>query len=211
MLKYANSIFLLANHFSLVAKCICKMKKNAFFLFIIPVIILSQGCKKDSPAAAAVATPAFQAYINTTVWTPDTIAASITYNAALKTKVFSCSGVKDQKKVEIVFNDPSPTNNSGLTIGTYNVDATSNLLFNYSTQKKDDGGNYVFEPFGTVQPSSGTLVIAGIDTIKKIITGTFSFTSSKYTYGEDGGIISIDLATVSTGTFQDMPYTFKRE
>jgi hypothetical protein len=187
------------------------MKKNALFLFIVPAVILSQGCKKDSPATDTAATPAFQAYINTNVWTPDTIAANITYNSALKTKVFSCSGVKDQKKVEIVFNDPSPADNSGLTIGTYNVDATSNLLFNYSTQKKDDGGNYVFEPFGTVQSGSGTLVIAGIDTVKKIITGTFSFTSSKYKYGQDGSIISIDLATVTTGTFQDMPYTFKRE
>jgi hypothetical protein len=187
------------------------MKKNALFLIIIPAVILSQGCKKDSAATDTTALPAFQAYINATVWTPDTISASIIYNTATKTKVFTCSGVKDQKKIEIVFNDPTPGNNSGVTIGTYSVDATSNPLFNYSTQKKDTGGNYVFEPFGTVQPKSGTLVIAGIDTVKKTITGTFNFTSSNYNYGGDGGIISIDVAAISSGTIQDMPYTFKQE
>ncbi|MFA6245749.1 MAG: DUF6252 family protein [Mucilaginibacter sp.] len=186
------------------------MKKNALFLFIIPVVILSQSCKKSS-SADTTPTPVFQAYIGSPVWTPDTVSASITYNATAKTKVFTCGGVKDQKKIDITLTDPTPEDNSGITLGTYNVTANSNVLFTYSIQKKNTNGEYVFESFGTVQPGSGTLTISAVDTDAKTITGTFSFTSSKTNYDENGGIISVNLASVTAGTITKMPYTFKRE
>ncbi|MES2064774.1 MAG: DUF6252 family protein [Bacteroidota bacterium] len=186
------------------------MKKNALFLFIIPAVIVSQSCKKGS-SDDTTPTPVFQAYIGTPVWTPDTVSASITYNTTTKTKVFTCSGVKDQKKIDITLTDPTPGDNSGITLGTYNITANSNVLFTYSTQKKNTNGDYIFEPFGTVQQGSGTLIISAIDTVAKTITGNFSFTSSKTNYDENGEIISVDVATVSAGTITNMPYTFKRE
>lgn len=186
------------------------MKKFALFLFVIPAIILSQSCKKSSnDDAAAVTPPILQAYIGTPVWTPDTLSASITYNAATNTRVLKISGVKAQKKIDIVFNDPTPGNANAITLGSYKVDATSNLQLIYSTQKKGADGSYIFEQFGTVQPNSGNLVIAGIDPARKILTGTFNFTSSKTNYDQNGNVISIDLAPVSNGTFQDLPYTFE--
>jgi hypothetical protein len=187
-----------------------KMKKNALFLFIIPAVILSQSCKKSS-SGDTTPTPVFQAYIGTPVWTPDTVSASITYNTTTKTKVFTCGGVKDQMKVDIELTDPTPGDNSGITLGTYNVTANPNVLFTYSTQKKNTNGEYVFEPFGTVKVGSGTLIISAVDTVAKTITGSFSFTSSKTNYDENGGVISIDLAAITAGTITNMPYTFKRE
>lgn len=186
------------------------MKKNALFLLIIPAVIVSQSCKK-STSADATPTPVFQAYIGTPIWTPDTVSASITYNSTTKTKVFTCSGVKDQKKIDITLTDPTPGDNSGITLGTYKVTASSDVLFTYSTQKKNAAGGYVFEPYGTVQPGSGTLTISAVDAAAKTITGTFSFTSSKINYDENGGIISVDLAAITAGTITNMPYTFKRE
>jgi hypothetical protein len=186
------------------------MKKNALFLFIIPAVIVSQSCKKGS-TDDITPTPVFQAYIGTPVWTPDTVSASITYNTTTKTKVFTCGGVKDQKKIDITLTDPTPTDDGGITTGTYKVTANSNVLFTYSTQVKNNSGQYVFEPFGTVQVGSGTLIITAVDANAKTITGNFSFTSSKTNYDENGGIISVDVAAVTAGTITNMPYTFKRE
>lgn len=181
------------------------MKKNALFLFIIPAVIVSQSCKKNTSADPVTPTPVFQAYIGTPLWTPDTVSASIAYNTTAKTKVFTCSGVKDQMKIDITLTDPTPGNNSGITLGTYNVTENSSVLFTYSTQNKNTAGEYVFEPMGTVQPGSGRLNISAVDTVAKTITGTFSFTASKI---EDNGI---ELAAITGGTITNMPYTFKRE
>ncbi|WP_454802494.1 DUF6252 family protein [Mucilaginibacter phyllosphaerae] len=188
------------------------MKRTGTFLLFISALILIQSCKKDAPATTETTVkPVFQAYIGTPVWTPDTVAATLTYNTTTKKKTFTISGQKSQKKIEIIFTDPTSVDNESITTGTYKTDGTSYLQFNYATQIKDASGNYVFVPFGTVEPNSGTLYIDGIDTTKHTITGTFKFTSSKINYDSNGNIVSVSLAPVTLGTIQDMPYTFKRE
>ncbi|GGH04358.1 DUF6252 family protein [Mucilaginibacter phyllosphaerae] len=187
------------------------MKKTALFLLFISAVFLSQSCKKDKTTTTTTVSPIFQASIGSVSWVPDTLAATLTYNTITKKKTFTVTGQKTQKMIQIIFTDPTSVDDEGITTGNYKVDGTPYLQFNYSTQVKDASGNYVFEPYGTVQPNSGTFNISSIDTDKKTITGSFNFTASKINYDSNGNIVSINLAAVTSGSMQILPYTFVRQ
>lgn len=104
-------------------------------------------------------------------------------------------------------------NNSAFPIATYPVDGTptSPVSMSLYTQQLTSAGNYDFVLYGTAaQANSGSVVVSAVDTVNKTITGTYSFTSSKLNYDDNGNYVSITLGTITSGQFNAMPYTFKR-
>ncbi|TSD66710.1 hypothetical protein FFF34_004690 [Inquilinus sp. KBS0705] len=184
------------------------MNKKLLFILVIPAVFLLSNCKKDKATTTDTTTYILQAYIGGNLWAPDTLSASINYTAASNKRVFSFSGQKTQKKITASVTDPTPSNSDDFTLGTYKVDSAATVAIKYYVQTKDGSGNYVFTQYGAVEPGSGTVTITAVDTDKKTITGTYSFTSRKINYDGSGNIISIDVANVASGAFNALPYTF---
>ena len=78
----------------------------------------------------------------------------------------------------------------------------------YYTEQRNSSGIDVLAPLGTVYPGSGTFIITAIDSVKKVITGTFSCGTIKNNYDSNGNIISVYRANIAAGAFNNMPYKF---
>jgi len=180
------------------------MKKLSLIATLILTVLLLQKCKTDSFTASTTSSNTMFAVINDTTWSADTINASITYNAAAKTKVLSCSGIAKNKEVKMSVTLGSNSNTAGFPLNTYNADAAGMNTFAYYTSS----GNNVFVQQGTVIPGSGTIIIAAIDSVKKQMSGTFSLVAKKVVYDKDGNIVSTTINEVAGGAFNNMPYTF---
>lgn len=168
--------------------------------------ICIQSCKKDvTTSASTTSDKILSANINGVAWNPDTVSASITYNAATKTKTFSVVGIALQKKVSVSVAVPNSINTAGFPFATYKVDATNNVQLAYYTQAVINGD---FTQIGTVEPGSGSVTTTAIDSVKKVITGTYFFTSKKVNKDDNGNIISIDIQQILSGSFTNLPYTF---
>ncbi|TWR26136.1 hypothetical protein FPZ42_10940 [Mucilaginibacter achroorhodeus] len=180
----------------------------------IPVIAILSfslfSCKKSSTSETVTPTPVLQATIGGSTWTPDTVSATITYNATAKTKTFHFTGTQAQKQIDISIQDVSPVNNQNFTGGSYLPDANGINTFNYSTQIKNSSGAYVFAPYGVIKPGDGNVTVTALDSAGKTISGTFYFNASKNNYDSNGNIISADLVGVSGGSFK-IPYQFIRQ
>jgi hypothetical protein len=137
------------------------------------------------------------------------LAASVTYNSATKSKVFACSGVAVNKEINLSVTQNGAGNTGGFPLGTYNVDATTNVVLSYDIKQKNSSGTLVFAPMGTVGPGSGTVIISAVDSVSKVMTGQFYFTALRNNYDNSGNIISVTLAQILGGAFNNMPYTFK--
>lgn len=178
-------------------------------LFLISAWLL-QSCKKDT-FTATVGNPnlKLQAFIDGTVWAPvDTITTTLTYSAAAKTKFFFCQGTIAQKQVIMSVRIPANSNTAGFPLGTYVADAAANTSFQYYTQQKNSAGAYVFVPTGTTGTGSGSITISTVDSVAKVITGSFSFISRKTNLDGSGNISSIEIHNISSGVFNKLPYTF---
>jgi len=184
------------------------MKRISLIAIVFSAVLLLQNCKKDTYTATASTTSTLYAVINDTTWTPDTLSASITYNSVAKTKVFSFSGQILGKQINAAVTKSSGSNTPGFPLATYNVNNTSNVVLTYFNKQKNSSGNYVFVQQGTVAPGSGTLTVTAVDSVKKVITGTFSFTAKQNNYDSNGNITSVFVANVFFGSFNKMPYSF---
>lgn len=184
------------------------MKKLSPIAVLLLAVLLLQNCKKDSFTATTFTNNKLFAVINDTTWTPDTVNAAVTYNLIAKTKVFSFSGIALNKQVNISVTQNNASNTPGFTLGTYNVNNTPNVVMTYFNEQKNAQGNYVLTQRGTVAPGSGTINITAVDSVKKVITGTFSFSSKGNNYDNNGNFISFYNANIFSGAFNNLPYTF---
>jgi len=182
------------------------MNKLRLFTFLLLAgLFIIESCKKDTIVGTSYTTKPFQANINGSLWAPDTLSNTISYNSSGKTKTFMLTGTKAQKQIIMKIILSNASNTPGFTIGTYNVDTTS-VIVKYNTQVNSNG-QYVFLPHGTVSPGSGIINITAVDSVKKQITGTFNFYSrSSSTDGSGNTIITID--NILGGEFTSLPYTF---
>lgn len=154
------------------------MKKTQLLMLLLLSAICIQSCKKDvTTSASTISDKILSANINGTAWNPDTVSAAITYNSATKTKTFTVVGTATQQRVSISVAVPNSINTAGFPFATYKVDATNNVQLVYSYQTLL-GGSY--DPVGTVDPGSGSVITTAIDSVKKVITGTYSFTSNAF-------------------------------
>ncbi|MEO3403206.1 hypothetical protein AAFN85_04840 [Mucilaginibacter sp. CAU 1740] len=181
-------------------------KIQLLMLFVLSAIIF-QGCKKDVVTSASTTSDQIlAATINGTSWIPDTVSASIIYNAAAGTKTFNVEGTADSKRVKwvITLTGATATNVNAFPIATYKVDATTRVQMSY--YEANSAGEYV--PVGDVEDGSGSIIVSSIDPTKNVITGTYSFSSRKVNYNADGSIESISTQQVLGGNFTNLPYTF---
>lgn len=184
------------------------MKKISLIAILLLGLLFLENCKKDTVIASSTSTSLMIANIRDTSWYTDTVTASLVYNSAAKTKTFSCEGIAASKKVTFSLTRPSSSNTSGFPLGTFTVDATSNLLMAFLTPQKDSNGDLVYTPNGVIQPGSGTVVVSKVDSVKNKMTGTFNFTTLVNNYDTDGNVVSITVVAVSGGGFNSVPYTF---
>lgn len=182
-------------------------KIQLLMLFVLSAIIF-QGCKKDVVTSASTTSDQIlAATINGTSWIPDDVTATITYDAATKTKSFDVVGTTDLKRVKwtVTLSDAaSATNVNSFPLSTYRVDTTERVKMAYYTSA--GGGSY--DQVGTVEPGSGTIIVTSIDPTKNVITGTYSLTTKKVNHDDDGNIVSIETSQILGGTFTNLPYTF---
>jgi hypothetical protein len=179
------------------------MKKISLIATLLSVVLLLQNCKKDTVTASTTSTEPMIAFINDTTWIATNVQASITYNSANNTKVFTCTGLANNQQINMLVTQHNAANTTGFALSSYNVNQTADVALSYNFLQ-----NGVLAPQGVVQPGSGTVVITGIDSVKKVITGTFTFSSIKNNYDNTGAIISVTVAQISNGGFNSVPYTF---
>ncbi len=186
------------------------MKKFSLIATLLLAVLLLQKCKKDPYSATAQSSNLFFAIINDTTWNADTVKASLTYNSASKTKVLSCSAVGASKKLLMsVTQTMNVYNSAGFPINSaFNADAAGNNQFAYETLQKNLQGDLVYTPLGTVTPGSGTLTVSSIDSVKKVVSGTFTYTAKQNNYDNNGNVISVTVSNITAGAFNNMPYTF---
>jgi hypothetical protein len=194
---------------SAIAQTLYMRKIQLIVLLLIPAIYF-QSCKKDVVTSASTTSDKIlAANINGVEWYPDTVTARISFNATTKVKTFSVFGSVDNKQVRFSLNVPNSTNTNSFPVATvFKVDDTGKLNMSYYTLQKNDAGQYVYVQTGTVENGSGTATITSIDTVKKVITGTYSFTAKKVNYDADGNYVSIEIAQILLGTFDNLPYAF---
>jgi hypothetical protein len=183
-----------------------KLKLLTFLL--LSAAFLIQSCKKDTVTAVAYTTAPFQANIDGATWAPDTTSTSITYNSATKTKTFNISGTRNARQIIMSITIGSSSNTPGFTLNTFNVDSAGKVAIQYNTQQLNGSGQYVFMPQGTVAPGGGIINVTAVDSVKKQITGTFSFYSRSTLYDTNGNVVSINVDNILGGEFTNMPYTF---
>ena len=176
------------------------------FCLITPTKL--QKCKKDTVTATATSSTTLFATINDTLWNADTIKASITYNSTTKSKVFACTGIANNKEINISCTQTNATNTAGFPLSVFNADAAGNNTFSFFMAQKNPAGNYVFVQQGTVAAGSGNITVTAVDSVKKLITGIYAFTSIQNNYDNNGNIISVSVSQVTAGAFNSMPYTF---
>ncbi|WP_162996841.1 DUF6252 family protein [Mucilaginibacter kameinonensis] len=181
-------------------------KIQLLMLFVLSAIIF-QGCKKDVVTSASTTSDQIlAATINGTSWIPDDVTATITYDTEAKTKSFNVVGTADLKRVKwtITLSDATATNVNTFPLATYKVDATKRVQMAYFTS----AGGVEYDQVGVVESGSGSIIITAIDPTKNLITGTYSMTTKKVNYNQDGSIESIETSQIASGTFTNLPYTF---
>ena len=186
------------------------MKKISLIATLLLAVLLLQKCTKDTISGSAMSSTLLFAVINDTTWNADTVNAALTYNSTTKTKVLTCTAIGDNKEVNLSITQTfNAINTAGFPLNTaFNADAAGNNVFSYYTAQKNSSGVFVLAPLGTVAPGSGTLNVSAIDSVKKTMTGTFSFTSIKNNYDNNGNYVSTTVSQINAGAFNNMPYTF---
>lgn len=184
------------------------MKKISLIATLLLAVLLLQKCTKDTVTATATSSTTLFATINDTLWNADTIKASITYSSATKNKVFTCTGIANNKEINMSCTQTNAINTAGFPLIAFNADAAGNNTFSFFMAQKNTSGNYVFVQQGTVAAGSGNITVTAIDSVKKLITGIYAFTSIQNNLDNNGNIISVTVSQVSAGAFNSMPYTF---
>ncbi|HEY8781283.1 MAG TPA: hypothetical protein VIM16_06695 [Mucilaginibacter sp.] len=185
------------------------MKKLSLIATLLLTVLLLQKCKKDTVSASTTSNTLLFAVINDTSWNADTVNAAITYNSIAKTKVFNCSAIAKNKELKwSVTQTTNVLNTAGFPLTTFNADSANGNSFSYYTSQKNSSGVFVLAPLGTVSGGSGNLTVTAVDSVKKTITGTFSFTAKKFNYDDNGNVISVTISQIIAGAFNNMPYTF---
>ena len=179
------------------------MKKIVLIASLISAVLLLQNCKKDTYTATATSSNTLFAVINDTTWSAVNIQAALTYNAATKTKVFTCTGTATNQEVTFNITATDGTNTASFPLRTFNDDG-STITFAYL--RANSAGSYIQQ--GTVAPHSGTITFTAVDSVARKCSGTFSYISLHNNYDNSGNIVSATINDVANGAFNNLPYTF---
>ena len=164
------------------------MKLPKHYYLLIAVILSLASCTKEvsEEHGTGPITPGsgnFTATINETAWTADSLQLALIGNG-----VVSISGLaKTGEQISMIL--PS------FKTGTYTVNSTSSGYSLYVNLNDAQGNVYL----SNVGSSGGSVTISSIDSVNKVMSGTFSFTVTN----------SVDqsVKTISGGIFNNVPYT----
>jgi hypothetical protein len=186
------------------------MKKISLIATLISAVLLLQNCKKDVAIGTTTSTEPMIAIINTdTTWivSKDSINASIVYNAATQTKVLTCQGTSNNKQINLLVTQHGATNTTGFPLTTFSINSTTDNQMSYWVPQRNPQGVVVLAPLGSTSPGGGTLTVTVIDSVKKIISGTFSFSTILNNYDSSGNITFFTSSQIQAGGFNNVPYT----
>lgn len=184
------------------------MKKLSLIVILFLAVLALERCKKDTVNATATSTNTLFALINDTTWSATNIAASMAYNSSDQTKTFTCTGSDSDKQIVMTIKLSNAMNTAGFPLSTFNADQAGTVTFSFSRLGKDSLGNPVFVQQGTVNAGSGSFTVSSIDSVKKTLSGIFSFSTLKNEYDGQGKIISTSRNLIQSGAFNGLPYTF---
>jgi len=172
--------------FALTLQIGYKMKKIYLSLLLLLVILLFQQCKKGTNnPSGTTPTNKLGAIIDGTTWLTDSVTATLTYDAATKTKVLAFAGTSNQRQISCAITLNNATNTDDFPIGTYTVNLSLNPLMVYSVLQKDNNGNYVYTPVATAGQNTG-----------------------KVNYDDNGNVVSVTTTVIADGHITSLPYTF---
>jgi hypothetical protein len=159
------------------------MKKIISLALLAAVMISFTSCKKKSDSSeTAVTTPSLSMKFNGNSWVPTTItAAYLSYNSSTTITAYK-TGTSDQ--FVLIY--------AGKGTGTYN----------FADDEAFGSGNIGSSTFSTIMfdYTTGSVIVTAYDSSKKLISGTFSFSSSKK---------SESSLNVTEGKFDNIPLTGK--
>ncbi len=178
------------------------MKRLSLIITLLLAVLLLQNCKKDTFTETATSSNTLFAVINDTTWTATNIQASLTYNAATKTKVFTCTGIATNQKVIFNVTATHASNSGSFPLQTFQADG-STITFAY--QRANSSGTYLDQ--GTVG-TSGSVQFTAVDSVAHKCSGIFNCIARHNNYDNSGNIVSVTINEVNNGAFNDLPYTF---
>ena len=174
------------------------MNKLSLIVALLLAVLLLQKCKKDTISETATSSNTLFALIDDSTWNADTIHASLTYTAATQTKVFLCTGIADNKEVNIQITQTDAVNSAGIPLMSFNSNGGSNNFSYYTSEIT--GGVVTYYEQGFVASGSSTLTFTAIDSVKHQVSGIFSFISQVPA--------TVTNFEVQAGAFNNLPYTF---
>jgi hypothetical protein len=183
------------------------MKKLSLIIFLFLGVLLLERCKKTEVTETVTSTNTLFATINDTSWSADTITAALNYSSATATKVFTCTGIADNKELNIQVTQTQATNTPGIPLISFTSNA-STINFSYATSEKNSAGVVTWYPQGAVTAESGFVTFTVIDSVKKVVSGTFNFVTTQIVYNPDGTIYTTTHNQVQAGAFNNLPYKF---
>ena len=157
------------------------------YLLLLVILISLGSCtkelSKEDGSIKQILNGDFYATIGGSQWNADSLQSILVSNNGV-----AISGLgKDSEEITMLL----PT----FKTGTYTVNSVSSSTAVYSSLQVSSPGIYV----SNVASANGTVNITSIDTIKHLVTGTFSFTLVDPTNNNQ--------KTITSGVFNAVPYT----
>jgi len=179
------------------------MKKLSLIITLLLAVLLLQNCKKDTYTEVATSSNTLFAVINDTTWSAVNIQASLTYNSATKTKVFTCTGTATNQEVTFTITADNTINTASFPLETFNDDGVNNT---FAYLRANSAGTYIDQ--GTVASGSGAITFTAVDSVAHKCSGIFQYIAKHNNYDNNGNIISVTINEVEAGAFNSLPYTF---
>jgi len=185
-------------------KIVKPISKNLRVAALLLVAALLQNCKKE-----AAHTPTTQpnhgmyALVNDTAWTALTVTATLDYSRLTTGKTFTCQGTMGNKIIQLVAVQNNASPGSNFPIGTVNGNLVNFGYFILPVHRNLTEQNTTA---GTVAGTS--LVITGIDTANKLISGTFNFPQADTAYDAFGNVTAVTQNQISNGFFKQVHYVY---
>jgi hypothetical protein len=185
-------------------KILKRRSKNLLKAALLLVAALLQNCKKEA-THTPVGPPGqgMYALVNDTAWTALTVTATLDYSGHNTDKTFTCQGTMGNKIIQLVAVQSNASAGSNFPVGPVNGNLVNFGYFILPVHRN------LTEQNTTAGTTAGTsLVITGIDTANKLISGTFKFPQADTAYDAFGNVTAVTQNQITNGFFKQVHYTY---
>jgi hypothetical protein len=184
------------------------LKPNASKLFVAALTMaaaLLQNCKKQAINTPTTAVPEHGMYalINDTAWTAESVTASLEYDAASTSRIFTCQGTMGNKVIQLTAYQSNVAAGNDFPLG-----AANNSLDNFAYFILPVHRNLTEQNVTLGNTPGAGMVITSIDTGKRLISGTFAFPMADSAYDAFGGLTAVQQNLVKKGVFKEVHYVY---